>query len=171
MRLHCPDTARRLYRDANAPIMTALAFAAYRKKLGTIDDIIKELKSTKMSCPCCQSDLLVKVHDGKLSVSNCEDSEKDFLPVFNECNQRSVSVGSQMIQSLETANDDKEAKDDIPINPRITNVGNIYDFCSQTNVPSDNEENFGDVSDSEVSYSPSTTSSHERNLVIVSQTT
>ena len=68
MRLLCPHTARRLYRDANAPIMTALAFAAYQKQLGTIDDIIKELKLTKVSCPCCQSDLLVKVHDGKLSV-------------------------------------------------------------------------------------------------------
>ena len=76
--------------------------------------------------------------------------------MFNECNQRSVSVGSQVIQSLETANDDKEAANVIPINPRITNVGNIYGFCSQTNVPSDNEDNFGDVSDSEVSYSPST---------------
>ena len=118
--------------------MAALAFAAYQKQLGTIDDIIKELKSTKNSCPCCQSDLLVKVHDGKPSVSTFEDSEKDFLPVFNECNQRSVSVGSQVIQSLETANDDKEAANDIPINPRITNVGNIYGFCSQTNVPSDN---------------------------------
>ena len=82
MLLHCPDTARRHYRDANAPKMAALAFVAYQKQLGTIDTLPKELKSTKAKCPCCANDLLITNDGGNFELKICNENEKEFLPVF-----------------------------------------------------------------------------------------
>ena len=82
MLLHYPDTARRQYRDANAPKMAALAFVAYQKQLGTIDTLPKELKSTKAKCPCCSNDLLITNDGGIFELKICNENEKEFLPVF-----------------------------------------------------------------------------------------
>ena len=55
-----PDSARRHYRNANAPKMAVFSFVAYQKHSSTTKTIPKELNSTEVKCHVVKNELLVK---------------------------------------------------------------------------------------------------------------